>query len=218
MKKTLLLILFSIFVLSTQAQWFSLGVRGGYSVTLEKTQSLNEVIDIKNNLQNGFHAGVFMRMGRTLYVQPEILFNYYNYSINNEQNFPNLKNYNINTIDIPVLLGVSLVNKKMFKIRLMAGPKFHINVGSTVADTFQDIETFTQELRNARLGLDCGIGFDIWKLTLDVRYNLVQDLYKYQSSEGITLNNGTLNSIQASVGFRLLGNNNKKAKALKAAE
>ena len=95
-------------------------------------------------------------------------------------------------------------------MRAMVGPKFSLNIGSTIADTFEDIESLTQVMRDTRLGLDCGVGFDIWRITLDVRYNLIQDIYKYQNSEGITLNNKPLHSIQASIGYRIAGNNKKK--------
>ncbi len=206
-------ILFFISTLCTHAQWFSLGVRGGYSATLEQNQSYEDIFDVSNNLQNGFHLGLFMRMGRTWYVQPEALFNYYNCNstLNYENsNIFNNKQYQINTVDVPILLGVHLANTKMFKMRLMAGPKFSFNIGSTITDAFDDFDSFTQTLRNTRLGLDCGIGFDIWRITLDVRYNLIQDIYKYQNTEGTTLNEKPLHSIQASIGYRIAGGNNKK--------
>lgn len=213
MKKSCLLILFLSCVIGINAQWFSLGFKGGYSTILEQGQSYEDIFDVSGNLQNGFHLGLYMRMGRTWYVQPEVLFNYYNCSgtVNYENNniFEN-KKYQINTLDVPVLLGVHLVNTNMFKMRLMAGPKFSFNIGSTLAETFSDIETLTQELRNTRLGLDCGLGFDIWRITLDVRYNLIQDIYKYKNDKGTTLNNKPLHSIQASIGYRIAGNNKKK--------
>lgn len=213
MKKFSLLIMMFIITLSINAQWFAFGVKGGYSTTLEQNQSYKEIFNVSNNLQNGFHLGLFMRMGRTWYLQPEAQFNYYNYSssLNYENtNIYQNKKYQINTVDVPVLLGVHLANTKMFKMRVMAGPKFSFNIGSTVAETFKDFETFTQELRNTRLGLDCGLGFDIWRITLDVRYNLVQDIYKYQNSEGTTFNNKPMHSIQASIGYRIAGNNKRK--------
>ncbi len=200
-------------LLTAQAQWFMLGVKGGYSTTLEQNQSYKDVFNVKSNLSNGFHLGLFMRMGRTWYLQPEALFNYYNYnsSLNYENsNIYNDKKYQINTVDVPVLLGVHLVNTNMFKMRAMVGPKFSFNIGSTLIDSFGDVESLTQTLRDTRLGLDCGVGFDIWRITLDVRYNLAQDIYKYQNSEGTTLNNKPLHSIQASIGYRIAGNNKKK--------
>jgi hypothetical protein len=215
MKKTVILLTISLFIttVSVSAQWFSIGAKGGYSATLGQNNSVEDLFNVKNNLQNGFHLGLYARMGRTWYVQPEALFNYYNYksSIDYENSkIHNNKKYQINTIDVPVLLGVHLINTNIVKIRAMVGPKFSFNIGSTVADTFNDIETLTETLRNTRLGLDCGIGFDIWRITLDVRYNLIQDIYKYQNSEGSTLNKNPLHSFQASIGYRIIGNNKKK--------
>jgi hypothetical protein len=97
-------------------------------------------------------------------------------------------------------------------MRVMVGPKFSFNIGSTLAETFGDVESLTQALRDTRLGLDCGVGFDIWRITLDVRYNLVQDIYKYQNPEGTTLNAKPLHTIQASIGYRIAGNNKKQIK------
>jgi hypothetical protein len=215
MKKSCLLIVLLSCVIGINAQWFSFGVKGGYSTILEQNQSYEDIFDISNNLQNGFHLGLYMRMGRTLYIQPEALFNYYSCSSSanyeNENIFTN-KKYQINTLDVPVLLGGHLVNTNMFKMRVMVGPKFSFNIGSTLAETFGDVESLTQALRDTRLGLDCGVGFDIWRITLDVRYNLVQDIYKYQNPEGTTLNAKPLHTIQASIGYRIAGNNKKQIK------
>jgi hypothetical protein len=207
MKKTIIsttiCLFLSITAIPLSAQWCSIGVKGGYSSILKQTQSYNEIFNSSNNLQNGGHIGIYMRLGRTWYIQPEALYNYYNYksTINNTST-----QYNIHTIDVPVLLGMHLVNTKMFKIRLMAGPKFNFNIGKLENMT---TEAFSQELRNTRLALDCGIGFDIWRFTLDFRYNLMQDIFKIQNSENITLNKKPQHSIQSSIGFRLIGNNKK---------
>ena len=79
-KKFGFIILFLTCVIGEHAQWFSIGAKAGYSTTLEHSMSYRDVFDVKSNLQNGFHAGLYMRMGRTWYAQPEVLFNYYNYS------------------------------------------------------------------------------------------------------------------------------------------
>lgn len=199
-------IILIISAISISAQWCSLGVKAGYSSILEQNQSHKETFNMSNNLQNGGHIGFYMRLGRTWYVQPEVLYNYLNYqsTINNID-----YQHNIHTIDVPVLLGVHLVNTKMFKMRLMAGPKFNFNIGD-LNDNNITFETFTKEARNTRLALDCGLGFDIWRITLDVRYNLMQDIFKIQNTEGEVLNKKPSQIIQASVGFRLVGDNKKK--------
>lgn len=191
-------------VISISAQWCSLGVKAGYSSILEQNQSYKEAFNISNNLQNGGHLGFYMRLGRTWFVQPEALYNYYNYqsTINSIEN-----QHNIHTIEVPVLLGVHLVNTQMFKIRLMAGPKFNFNIGNLEDITF---DTFFQEVRDTRLALDCGLGLDIWRITLDVRYNIIQDIFKIKNTEGEILNKKPSQIVQASIGFRLVGNNQKK--------
>lgn len=203
--KKLLLITTILIISSIQisAQWCSIGVKAGYSSILEQNQSYKETFNISNNLQNGGHLGIYMRLGHTWFVQPEAFYNYFNYqpSINN---IPN--KHNLHTVEVPVLLGVHLVNTKMFKIRVMAGPKFNFNIGELNDITF---ETFTQEIRETRLALDCGIGFDIWKITLDARYNIIQDIFKIRNADGEVLNKKPSQIIQASIGFRLIGNNNK---------
>ena len=77
-----------ISAISTSAQWCSLGVKAGYSSILEQNQSYKEAFNISNNLQNGGHLGIYMRLGRTWFVQPEALYNYYNYqtTINSVEN------------------------------------------------------------------------------------------------------------------------------------
>lgn len=205
MKK--LLFITTILIISTiqtSAQWCSLGIKAGYSSILEQNQSYKETFNISNNLQNGGHIGIYMRLGRTWFVQPEAFYNYFNYqsTINNIDN-----QHNIHTVEVPILLGVHLINIKIFKMRLMAGPKFNFNIGKLNNITF---ETFTKEIRDTRLALDCGIGFDIGRVTLDARYNIIQDIFKIQNTEGEVLNKKPSQIVQASIGFRLIGNNKKK--------
>ena len=206
--KKLLLITTILIISSIQisAQWCSIGVKAGYSSILEQNQSYKETFNISNNLQNGGHLGIYMRLGRTWFVQPEAFYNYFNYQPS-IHNIPN--KHNLHTVEVPVLLGVHLVNTKMFKIRVMAGPKFNFNIGELNDITFK---TFTQEIRETRLALDCGIGFDIWKITLDARYNIIQDIFKIRNADGEILNKKPSQIVQASIGFRLIGNNKKKYK------
>ena len=205
MKKLFFIATILIFsAIQISAQWCSLGVKAGYSSILEQNQSYKETFNISNNLQTGGHFGVYMRLGRTWFVQPEAFYNYFNY----QPNINEVTNqHNLHTVEVPVLVGVHLVNTKMFKIRLMAGPKFNFNIGELNDITF---ETFTQEIRDTRLALDCGVGFDIWRITLDARYNLIQDIFKIRNADGELLNKKPSQIVQASIGFRLIGNNNKK--------
>lgn len=129
-------------VTSVSAQIFSLGIKTGYNVTLERNQqgftANNQLFDIKGNLQNGFNVGVYARIGRSLYVQPEVDYKYFTYTnvVSNGGGEMNGKKYVVSTMDIPILLGYSLINSNFFKLRVMAGPRFSFNAGSTKASSW----------------------------------------------------------------------------------
>lgn len=215
MNKKFLTVVVGLFLLvgSASAQIFSMGLKVGYNVTLERGQmfksAMSEMFNVGSNLQNGFNVGLYARIGRVVYVQPEVNYNYYTYSadMKNTDDIIVPKRYVSSTMDVPILLGVSVVNTNFFKLRIMAGPRFSFNAGSTKASSWKD---FNESIRDTRVGLDCGLGVDIWRLNLDVRYNLFSDLYKRQTSDGTVLKTNPLNQFEVSLGFRLFGQNSSK--------
>lgn len=211
MKKRFLVmaVLLMAVVGGVSAQMFSMGVKLGYNVTLEREQvfssTVDQLFDVRGNIQNGFHAGVYARIGRRLYAQPEVNYNYYTYNsaIKNNGTLVD-KKYTISTVDVPVLVGFSIINSNFFKLRVMAGPRFSFNAGSTKASSW---DAFSESVRDTRVGLDCGVGVDIWRFNLDVRYNLFSDIYKRQTVEGDVLKSKPLNQFEVSLGFRIFGQN-----------
>ncbi len=209
MKKVFLLsVLLSVSVISF-SQIFSLGVKAGYNTSLGFDDNWNfsgSNVSMKSDLANGFHAGLYARVGRTLYFQPEVLYNYSKYN----QTVGGVHHKIVNsTFDVPLLLGWSIVNGKAFKLRIMAGPKFSFNAGSTDAESYWD--GVKANARTARLGLDTGIGIDVWRFTLDLRYNLMNNLYSFEDkTSSDEVNKKPNNSFAISLGFRLFGNNMKK--------
>lgn len=213
MKKFVVAAVMLFFVaVGVSAQMFSMGIKSGYNVTLERNMVFktgeSQHFDVMGNLQNGFHVGVYARIGRRLYVQPELNYNYLVYqnsvSVSGESES---KRYIASTMDLPILAGFSLINGSFFKLRVMAGPRFSFNAGSTKAISRKD---FAESIRDTRIGLDCGLGVDIWRFNLDVRYNLFPDLYKRQDHEGNVLKSKPLNQFEVSLGFRIFGRNANK--------
>lgn len=205
MKRFLFLLSFiSLIFAGTNAQVFSVGAKLGYSAVLQDNQSYNNLFDVKSNLQNGFNIGAFFRIGNRFFAQPEINYNFlaYKKNITFEGGEVQTVGYKKSTFDIPVLLGISAVNMYNFKFRIMIGPKFSFNAGSTKNKDFPN-----EAIRPTRLGLDCGIGFDIWRVTLDARYTLLPDLYKYKDNEGYKISHTPENSFVISLGVRIFGDN-----------
>ncbi len=212
MKRLSLLFLAAIFTLSSFGQVFSLGAKVGYNTSLGFDQNWNydaSSVSFKNDISNGFHVGLYARIGRRFYVQPEVLYNYSVYKQSLDLGIAKISTKKIksSTIDVPVLAGFSIVNAKSFKLRIMVGPKFSFNAGSTRLDDWSDVEA---KARTTRVGLDTGIGIDVWRLNLDVRYNLMGNLYSFEDSTSDTkLNTKPNNIFVVSLGFRIFGNNGK---------
>ena len=154
MKRTVLTLAALLFAWIFANAQFNFGIKGGYNSSLNLdnitsvssgTYSLNSVA---GELANGFHGGVFARigLGEKIYVQPELLYalqkKTFNLSVSNLVNpgsLTDVDNYvNFSTIDVPVLIGYKIVDLKLLNVRAFAGPKFRMNAGSTL-----DFKTLT---------------------------------------------------------------------------
>ncbi len=133
--------------------------------------------------QNGSRAtglvgGVWLRIGRTFYVQPEILVSAKGGTFDLLQNsaasgtIPQKVqiDFKSTNIDLPFLVGISL--KRL--LRLYAGPvaSFSIAEGGKLTET---IQTYTNQpidktLHEAVFGYQAGVGLDLRRFKIDVRY------------------------------------------------
>jgi len=195
MKKMFLLAVLLLSVTFMNAQ-LNFGIKAGYnsSLTLDNLSSVTsgdyDLTDVKSELNNGFHAGAWARIGGKFYVQPEAL-----YSIQNKnyqftmqdamnQDVTVDKLVSFSTIDVPLLVGYKLLDKKMANLRVFAGPKFRLNAGSEISFTGLtdangiDKEKLKGEFKDSQIGLEAGAGIDVLMFTLDCRFNLINDVYQ----------------------------------------
>ncbi len=161
----------SIVPFFTHAQ-VQFGVRAGLSTpNLDK-----ETID-QNGLNlaildanYGFHLGLFSRfpLGEKLYLQPELLFNSNTVDFNVTDMSEGLVNTVLNekyqNLDIPFMLGY-----KIGPLRLEAGPVGHVFIASK-SELDDELSTYDQRFNDFNLGYQTGVGLDIWRLLVDVRY------------------------------------------------
>ena len=115
----------------------------------------------------GLHLGFFIQgqIGN-FFVQPELLFNSMSvdYSLTDLQGGTDqIKDENYQHLDFPVIFG-----GKFGPVRIGAGPVGHLFLDST-SDLF-DIDGYDQTFDELTFGWQAGIGLDIWKLHIDVRY------------------------------------------------
>ncbi|TLV00933.1 porin family protein [Dyadobacter luticola] len=179
---------------SAQAQkkGFAFGIKGGVNLsrltmgdvfTTRYDDAGNPFLgydgkQVRDNLKQSFNTrtgavgGIYMRFGRTLFIQPEVLVSTKGGSfdiIQNDTEQPVKKTINVkySNIDVPLLIGL-----KGGPIRILAGPvtSFRIGDNQGLRDAFK---YYTSDLNNAMsqatFGYQLGAGLDLGSFSLDVR-------------------------------------------------
>jgi len=169
MKKLLLLLLLAAATVPAQAQFFQLGMRGGvssYNVRYQDFTNSNNV-SIESSSDLGMHLGFYSRIQVLgFYVQPELLYTRTGSQITTSTgNNSNTADLRFQRIDVPVLVG-----KKFFGVfRGNAGPVFSSLIRADLTES--NIKAnITDAYRNNTVGFQVGVGLDIWKLVLDLKY------------------------------------------------
>ena len=167
---------------ANSAKWFTIGAKASYNIT-PTHDKIYESSSFHSGMRQGGSVGMYMRLGTNFFCQPEVLYSFALYNatrdIAGNKLEQDLQNH---TIDVPVLFGYSPICSETFKFRLLLGPRFAFDVHQ---DSMQnavptDVDNITASMSKMRVGIDCGIGFDFWKISLDLRYVLISDVYKHQ--------------------------------------
>ncbi len=174
------------------------GPQIGYSAS---NLSLNTT-DISNNLKNNFMFGVFLRLGKKFYVQPEVnwvtqgsVFRYPSVSLDSINLSPVEQNIQLKTIQIPVSIGYRIIDLKVANIRVFGGLTADIVTNKTINNTDddnsigQDLITPIKEedIKNLQWQYQLGIGVDALMFALDIKYygginNLVNGNVHYNNT------------------------------------
>ena len=107
----------------------------------------------------GYHVGVFGKIELAkIYIRPEAI---YTRTTSNYDVDGTSTDFNISKIDVPVLVGINLIGP----LHVFAGPAFQYQVEN-------DLEGFSinEAEKDFTVGLHAGIGVNLGRLGLDVRY------------------------------------------------
>lgn len=174
--KLIFLSLFLLVATFSNAQ-LRLGIKAGLSTSSINTneidfttaQGINAFgVNVKNSTY-GPHFGVMIRYNMDKWhLQPEILLNtnkvdYNLKDLTKPSAIDSIKTDNFQYLDIPFLVGYDFGF-----VRLHAGPVTHILLAHTT--TLTDINGYKEDISKATFGYQAGIGFDLWKINLDLRY------------------------------------------------
>ncbi|PSR06156.1 MAG: hypothetical protein BRD49_01960 [Bacteroidetes bacterium SW_10_40_5] len=163
----LILSLLAVFITnSAAAQDLSWGPKIGMtqSSISEANNTKDDLLDDKSTGNLGLRGGFFARVSFPgFYIQPEAMFHHSRVSLKNVEDV-NEVDINYNKVNVPVMAG-----KRFLKvIRFNAGPVFSFHLSDNV-DIDED-KNMNFKYNDLTVGLQGGIGFDIWKIVLDARY------------------------------------------------
>lgn len=166
MKKMLMLFALAVVCFQAQAQ-FKTGIKGGLSSAFyssSKITSGSQVYEMAAEGTPGFHVGLFGRVSLPgIYVQPELLYTQTRAGIKVKDlngNETGSGKQQFHTLDVPVMVGLKFL---MFRAGLGPVASFMLSESSNVAG-------YAPDFNKASLGYQVGVGVDVWKLTLDARY------------------------------------------------
>lgn len=178
-KKILFLGLMLSAITSADAQLFKYGLRlGGATTAIDATTQnitgTNGMDSLLVNLQSsnfGIHAGVFARVKfLDFYLQPEVLFNtksqeYTVYNLQDETE--KVLEDKFTSLDIPIIVGY-----KYSSLRFQGGVigSMVLTNSNDLIDYFATQEDLVTSLEGFNWGWQAGIGLDIGKFMIDLKY------------------------------------------------
>ena len=145
-----------------------LGIRAGISSSNVKVDDIVRTGSDEYKLKSGdpmvgFHFGLMSRIQLfNVYVQPELLFTSSGGNVKvTDINGTTIKEQKYNKLDIPVLAGL-----KFGPARIEVGP-----VASVLLSSKSDLITDGKAtMKNATIGYQAGVGLDISRLAIDLKY------------------------------------------------
>lgn len=184
MKKIAVILLFFACVLTGNAQdVFDLGLKAGINTSKISTHVSYYTPQTINNYLFGAFARI--NIGR-IYFQPEAYYNSKGGEYIDRINMNTVNKFDLNTVDVPALVGIKVINQKALNLRIMAGPVFSFATDKSVKGQLSE-----NNLKNSFFGWQYGAGLDFLFLTFDARMeSLSNNLYTtpdFSSKNGIFL-------------------------------
>lgn len=216
-----LLLLSFIFVAPIRAQllmpvrkatgnFFRLGIKGGVSLTNLTLDGLSvngasDYIAKSMQAKNGYVGGVYARLGRRVFFQPELLagIKYAKVNVLNAALGLDKKiEIGYTSVDIPLMFGY-----RLGPLHVMAGPvaSYSVTPNSTFDQLVLANNTFSNAVTNAFFSYTAGAGIDLLGFTLDVRYesNLTDLSKTIPLPSGVNFSQKA-SSFQATLGLKIL--------------
>lgn len=169
MRKSIIIFTLLFLSISVHSQ-VHFGLRAGLSssqVNINETVNGLKITTGDNTF--GYHIGVFTQFifKEKWVLMPEALFTSSggNIDLSNGTSFNEVWNLSYNRLDIPVTLGYKFL--KVFRLQAGLVPSILLKADARNDDVVQDVK---DNYKNASWGYQAGLGFDLWLLVLDLKY------------------------------------------------
>lgn len=175
MKKVFLTLVAFAMTASLMAQLPTIGIRVGMTASKLSTNA-SEVLNSKNRL--GYQFGAFARLNLgKLYLQPELIYNHRSTKLEATKDISldgANATFKVGSLDVPILLGTQLLDLKVAKLRIFAGPVMSFTTNKDVTLTAwgnndkDDISL--SDFNTTTWYVQAGAGVDFMNFTFDIRY------------------------------------------------
>lgn len=163
MKKFAILVIvaLSIYDITAKAQ----GIEGGIKAGLNTSKISTHVDDYTPQTVNGYQFGAFARINLgSFYIQPEAYYNSKGGEYIDKIRPSTINSFNLNSVDVPALIGLKIINQEALNLRVMGGPVVSFLTDKSVKGQFTE-----ENLENSLFSWQYGAGIDFMFLSLDVR-------------------------------------------------
>lgn len=191
MKKSLMTITMLLLAFTTFAGTFALGLKGGINTSKLTTNFSTLTADF----QGGYNFGAFGRFGgKRFYLNPEFLFvsNQTKITVGGVTDAVTAK-----TIQVPLMLGLNLLNLKVFRINAFTGPAISFPAG------YKSDKNLSYNINNASWDYMLGAGIDLLMFTLDVRYSWGLSTKDFNPNNLSNNFSSKVNAFRVSLGIKL---------------
>ena len=206
--KKIILALVLLLTVTTGTSFGQLNIKIGPKVGFNASQLHTNLDSISSQFKSGFQFGIFVRLGKKVYLQPEL---YYTteggvFKSNSSSIKQWEQNIKLGSLDVPVLIGVSFINSELLNVRILAGPLASFIVNKKISETGVTGPVQDANIKNVNWYIQAGAGVDIWKFTLDVRYQIgLNKMISDVDFQNKTVNFNTSNNVWVvSLGFKFL--------------
>lgn len=211
MKKIILAVVLSIFPLTIFAQGLiSFGPKVGWNSNRLSTDYTQYIKDCKSGFQGGVFFSIYLHK---FYVQPEAYFSLKRGALQTSIGDPlnptstlNIsQSFNLQSIDIPLLAGYKVLDLKLIRFRIWAGPVVSYALSKEYTMSINGFNQSTRitrdDFKDATWSAQIGAGLDLLMLTFDIGYEFgLESFLTIQSLNEFNLRN---NLFYCSIGWRL---------------